>query len=301
MDKINTESILENLFDGVYYVDKDRRISYWNKGAERISGYPREEVLGSFCFANILRHTDKNGKELCEMGCPLQATINDGKSRENIFYLHHKDGHRVPVHVRVSPLRNEAGEIIGGVEIFNDMSKDPVQRELSRYIEKANIDPLLGICNRRYAKNLLQNNFYKLKKTDQSFGVIFIDLDDFKQINDQYGHEVGDQVLRMVCKSVPNGLRKADILVRWGGDEFLVILPDIDEESLSSVIARVDAFINSSFIVIEGEKIGIHASMGAVIAQKGDTQGSLIKRADQAMYEAKKMRKRNPTHTSETH
>lgn len=96
-------SILENLNDGVYYVDNDRKITYWNKSAERITGYTAEEVVGSFCYDNILQHIDEKGTQLCKNGCPLSLTISDGNIRDINVCLHHKDGYRVPIYVRSIP------------------------------------------------------------------------------------------------------------------------------------------------------------------------------------------------------
>jgi PAS domain S-box-containing protein len=122
MMPISGDTILDNLFDGVYFVDVDRRITYWNKAAERISGYSKPEVIGTSCTGNILRHIDSSGCELCLNGCPLAETIESGKSHESRIFLHHKLGYRVPISVRTSPVRDEQGKIIGAVEIFNDNS-----------------------------------------------------------------------------------------------------------------------------------------------------------------------------------
>lgn len=106
---------MDNLYDGVYFVDTERQITYWNKGAERIAGHPAAHMVGKRCYDNILNHVDENGNYLCFSGCPLAATIEDGKPREAEVYLKHADGHRVPILVRVSPIKNEAGIITGAL------------------------------------------------------------------------------------------------------------------------------------------------------------------------------------------
>ena len=117
------EELLENLFDGVYYVDTQKRITFWNKSAERITGYVKDDVIGRSCSDNILRHINENGDELCIQGCPVGRTLEDGKISDADVYLHHRNGHRVPISVRVSPVRDKKGKIIGAVEIFSDNSK----------------------------------------------------------------------------------------------------------------------------------------------------------------------------------
>jgi PAS domain S-box-containing protein len=93
------QDLLDQISDGVYFVTPQRRITYWNAGAERLTGYNAHEVLGRSCAEGILRHVDNAGQQLCLRGCPLAAVMEDGKSREALVYLQHKDGHCVPVMV----------------------------------------------------------------------------------------------------------------------------------------------------------------------------------------------------------
>ena len=97
-------SILESIGDGVYFVDRDRRISYWSQGAERITGYADDRVLGNSCADGLLMHVDDNGTSLCHDGCPLAATLADGQAREAQVYLHHCGGYRVPILLRTTPI-----------------------------------------------------------------------------------------------------------------------------------------------------------------------------------------------------
>ena len=114
------DAVLDNLSDGVYFADRKRRILYWNKGAEQITGYSAGEVLGRRCRDNLLNHCDEKGRQLCVGRCPLLATMRDGRSREAQVYLCHKSGERRPVFVRVAPVRNSVGDVVGAVETFHD-------------------------------------------------------------------------------------------------------------------------------------------------------------------------------------
>jgi PAS domain S-box-containing protein len=122
MSDIPPEKLLESLFDGVYYVDRQRRITYWNKAAERITGYSKSDVIELRCADNVLRYVDGRGRELSIEGCPMVGTMTDGNTREANVYLHPKTGHRIPISVRTSPVRDADGNIIGVVEIFRDNS-----------------------------------------------------------------------------------------------------------------------------------------------------------------------------------
>ena len=114
--------LLDNLYDGVFFVDSNKTITYWNRAAENITGYTCEDVVGKSCSDNILVHVDEKGTPLYDSGCPLQAVIEDGKSREINAFLKHLDGHMLPVLVKVNAIHDANGSIIGGIQSFNDNS-----------------------------------------------------------------------------------------------------------------------------------------------------------------------------------
>jgi diguanylate cyclase (GGDEF)-like protein/PAS domain S-box-containing protein len=288
MGKVSHEILLDSLFDGVYFVDPDKKITFWNKAAERITGYSKEEVIGSRCSDNLLRHVDENGHELCLTGCPLAATIKDGCIREAHVYLHHKQGHRVPVSVRSSPVRDEDGAVIGGVEIFSDNSNLlQILREMERLKKDAYVDELTNVGNRRFCEMTLQTRLFELKSFGVPLGLIFLDLDNFKQYNDIHGHATGDEILIMTGRTITNILRRMDSIARWGGEEFVVILPHIDVEVLQEVSERMRSFIESTYLVSGDKRFNITASIGATMALLEDTPSSIIQRADRLMYESK--------------
>jgi len=288
MHQITGEKLLDSMFDGVYFVDLNRQITYWNAAAERITGYSRGEVLGSCCADNLLRHIDSNGKELCLEGCPLAATMQDGKSREAGVFLHHALGHRVPVSVRTSPVRNDTGEIIGAVEIFSDNSSSlQILQEFERLKQAAYLDALTAVGNRRYGETTLSTRIYELQTHAASFGLLFMDIDHFKRFNDTYGHKTGDDVLVMVAKSISFSLRKMDVVARWGGEEFIVILPGATKVVSKSVAERIRILIENSFLLLGEDKVHVTVSIGATISRPDDTAETMVSRADRLMYLSK--------------
>jgi len=280
---------LDNLFDAAYVVDRDRIIIYWNKAAEELTGYSEEEVVGKSCSDDILRHVDFYGVDLCQNGCPLHKTICDGRKREAVIFLHHKQGHRVPVHVRIAPIRNQNGEIIASIEIFSNYSKTlHMIKELKRHKKESMLDALLHIGNRRYAETMFQARQLESKVTGSLFGVIFFDIDKFKAINDTYGHAMGDKVLLMVTRTVANLLEPFDIFARWGGDEFIIYLPNIHTgEDLRSIAGRIKNFVQSSFITLDDTKLSVTLSLGATLVNAEDTIESVMERTDLLMYMSK--------------
>ena len=145
------EKLLDSLFDGVYFVDNQKKIIFWNNSAENITGYTKKEVMGSSCSDNILRHIDDKGTELCIHGCPLGRTLKDGEVRDTEVYLHHKEGHRVPVHIRIAPVKNDDNEIIGASELFSNSSHQAdILKELESLKNEVLVDALTQVGNRKF-------------------------------------------------------------------------------------------------------------------------------------------------------
>ncbi|HON79538.1 MAG TPA: GGDEF domain-containing protein [Spirochaetota bacterium] len=282
------KKLIENIFDGVYYVDRGSRIAFWNKGAERITGYTASEVVGKQCSDNILRHVDDSGTELCIQGCPLRDSINDGLSREVDVYLHHREGHRVPVTVRVTPIRDEEGVVIGAVEVFSDNSRrSHVMKEMEKLREEIFIDPLTEVGNRKFADVSLSGKMEEFRSHNVPLGLLFLDIDHFKQCNDTYGHSAGDSVLVSVGRTIANVLRKLDVVCRWGGEEFIVIIPNADVNTLSLVAERIRAFVEKSWVDHNGAVLRVTVSIGGTLARDGDSIEEFVGRADRLMYESK--------------
>lgn len=280
--------MLENLYEGVYFVDEKRIITFWNKGAERITGYHADEILGRACYDNILKHVNDEGCQLCLKGCPLQATIEDGVMRETPVYLHHKAGHRVPVSVRTIPLY-DGEQVMGAVEVFTDKSEQFNQlKNLQELRTLALTDQLTGLPNRRYLDQVLETKWLEYEKLEIPFGVIFMDIDHFKIVNDTYGHDIGDEVLKMVAKTTRAALRRADVVGRWGGEEFIIVLGDADPDMVRGVSEKVRMLIENSALKLGEDSLSITVSLGVSLPAFADTLETMIKRADEKMYMSKK-------------
>ncbi len=281
------KEIFENLNDGVYYVDRDRRITFWNKGAERISGFSSDEVINTHCYDNVLMHTNDEGTQLCISGCPLLNSIHTNHINVASVYLLHKAGYRVPVSVRTVPIV-ENGEIFGAVEIFQ------VQHERMESLYNmeelktlALTDQLTALPNRRYTETFLASRISEYKALGINFGVLFMDIDRFKLFNDQYGHGVGDDVLRILAKTFTSNLRNSDFIGRWGGEEFVGICVCPDEDSLRQVAEKIRVLAEKTSIPYADQALNVSISIGATLYQAGETAEQVVKRADNLLYMSK--------------
>lgn len=287
------KEIIDNLYDGVYFVDRDRVISYWNKGAERITGYQADEILGRSCHDNILNHVTAEGEYLCTGGCPLMACMNDGEVREADVFLHHADGHRLPVLVRCAPLRDEDGAIVGAVETFSsDLGLLSARHELRELRRSVQIDALTGIGNRAHLEGRLRALIKEFERRPGEAAVLVMDIDHFKQVNDTHGHEVGDRVLRMVAATLRQNLRATDVVGRWGGEEFLAILYEVNsDDDLRRVCEKLRNLVACSRLDVAGEGVSVGVSvtlsLGATLLREEDTPATIVRRADELMYQSK--------------
>lgn len=283
------KELLDHMSDGVYFVDRNRRILYWNQGATRLTGFRPEDIVGRCCADDTLCHVDAAGKELCKNGCPLSASMQDGVSHEADVFLRDKHGHRVPVSVRVRPIRAQDGSIIGAVEVFNDISVQYAERVKADEMERlAFLDPLTLLPNRRYLEMALEAQLEKFHLQGEPFGVLVIDLDSFKSINDDYGHKYGDRALEQVGRTLSSVLRSSDVVGRWGGDEFLAILHHANAPLLGVLAERCCSLIGKASIAVDGGSlVSLSVSIGGALIRKGDTMENLVHRADELMYESK--------------
>ena len=281
-------SIVDNLADGVYYVEPDRTIRYWNHGAERLAGYQSSELAGRRCYDNILAHVDAQGNSLCHSTCPLAASMRDGESRDVTVWLRHREGYRKPVRVRTSAVRDDAGTIIGGVETFSDASAVVrAAEDADRARLEALTDDLTALPNRRMFDAAVRGRLENLARYGWGFGLLVVDIDNFKGVNDQYGHATGDAVLVGVAKTILGAVRAGDMVARWGGEEFAVLVEASDAAGLSETAERVRALVAQSEVRHDALALRVYVSVGGSLASRDDTPESLFERADGALYAAK--------------
>ncbi len=283
------KDLLSQLYEGVYVVDKSRRIIFWNDGSERISGYGASEVTNRQCHQNVLQHIDENGTLLCVNGCPLKKTLISGEINETFVYLRHKQGHRIPVNVKAIPVFDTENKIVAAIEIFTDerFQKD-VYSENQSLKDKLRIDALTNIANRSYFEYRLDVALNEAKRFGKTFGILIADIDNFKSINDRFGHDVGDEILKLVSRTLAANVKKDDFVSRWGGEEFGGVFFVDNLGDLTAIAERLRIVVErSSHILDTGEETHITISVGGAFHQKGEDSKTLFRRTDANLYHAK--------------
>ncbi len=281
------EHLMQLVSDGVYVVDRDRKVLLWNARAEEMTGRSAQDVIGNHCADRVLKHCDSSGEILCGKKCPMAATMRDGKPRSIEAYFLHKEGRRVPVEVRSSPIRDEFGAIIGCAELFTDLSdRNALLERLDTAHDHARTDPLTGIANRRYLDELLSS--IGGRRNDSDVGFIFVDIDHFKRINDTWGHDVGDRVLVQVARTIRDVVRSFDTVGRWGGEELVVIAPDTKLTEAVALAERIRAVVGQIEVDVANEMVRPTVSIGVTTLRNHECADDAMGRADQLMYESKR-------------
>ena len=283
--------ILDAISDGVYVLGPDHTIVYWSAGAERITGYAPDEVVGRRCDEDILVHTDLNGTRLCTGGCPLHDCVDTGREQSiREVFLRRKSGERLAVYVKTTAFEVEGRRY--GVEVFGEL-ESVAGKELAGRIQElsdsAVSDPLTGLFNRRYLDAALAQQFAMFKRLGSRYGVIQMDIDTLKEINDRLGHAAGDEAIRFVAGIVSDHARDMDVAARSGGDEFVIICGLATGDDLAAYGRRLVRLVRDSrFAPAVDVALRLTISAGGALVSAADAdERAALARADAAMYDAK--------------
>lgn len=272
-------TVLNHLHEGVYFVDVDRKITFWNNGAEKISGYSEAEVIHKPCYWNVLLHQDNEGHNLCDKHCPVALTLQDGVLREETLVLRHKDGYRIPVAARIFPITTPSKQIVGAVQVFSDLTIGGDQsKKLKALATLAYFDLVTGLANRRYVESRLGIMLAEYKKTLSPFGMLLVNIVGFKLLNDKYGTEIGDQVLRSVARSIAAEVGTGDIAARWDGTRFVLIIPNTKRAVLMLLAEKIKGVAMRAANSVNSDEVPLTVSIAGTINRVDDTPQELQRR-----------------------
>lgn len=282
----NYEMILDAAANGICGVDGAQRISFVNTAALKMLGYDLEEVLDR-PYREIFKASKPGTDDFEVDSCPF---FRDGAPKESFHYdelrFLRKDGTSFPVDCRSNPII-ENNLLTGAVLVFQDVTARQQAAELIRYM--ANHDSLTNLPNRNFCNKRLPQAISLAKRHGRIICLLFIDLDRFKPINDNFGHAVGDKVLRKVADRLKRLLRASDSVCRLGGDEFVILLESTDSVDGASYVAEKTIEILNEPMVVEGHRCSIGASIGiSIYPEDCEDANTMLQHADIAMYEAKK-------------
>jgi diguanylate cyclase (GGDEF)-like protein/PAS domain S-box-containing protein len=286
--------ILSSVGDGVYGVDTNGRITFMNPAARRILGISEVEALGGRPAHGAFHYAHEDGRPNPPNTCFLQQAYASGgelNAWQTVFWR--QGGEPVPVECTVFPLKI-GGRLEGSVVAFRDISERlRLEREL---MWQATHDPLTHLANRARFEQELDAEVNRLKRSDETSALLYLDLDRFKYINDTAGHAAGDQLLVEIGRQLQSRLREADILARLGGDEFAIILRNVTPDNVMAVAEGFREILEHHTFVYDNRRYKVNGSIGvALIGRASGSPGEVLANADIACHIAK-ARGRNQTH-----
>ncbi len=248
--------IFDELEEGVYFMDPLRTITYWNKGAEQISGWSAKEVIGRSCRDNILVHVGENGKSLCADACPAVESFQKGQKMSARVYLHHKLGHRVPIQVTTLPFRDAKGQVIGVFELFSDRSIRRIDREtLHEYIKHSYIDEHTGLFNKRYFRLKMASIFLEMSEREYRIGIFGVTLNDLYDVRKSRGNASAAAYEQMIIGTLRSALNNdRAMLFSWQDNQVLALVPDSFNNAMMRSSIDIKNMMEQSFIMHGNEK-----------------------------------------------
>lgn len=273
--------VLESLQTGVYLVDRDQRIVFWNEGAEKITGYKRHEVVGHLCRENLIKSEKDPRPILSDTSNTLLSALRDGKPAMANVALLHKAGHRISVRLRAVPIRNSHGSVIGAAESFeeNPAASDWDRRQ-TKLAEYGCLDQVTGILNQGMIQSRLRDTLATFSQHFVPFSILCIAVDNLDQLRKSNGMGIVAPVLRVVAQTIENSLRPTDFLGRFGDNEFLAILTECDSSEVPLVGERLRKMVGASHVEWWGNQLDLSASFGAASWLPGDDVDSLVRRGE---------------------
>ncbi len=276
--------VLDSLPVAVCAVDREGKVILWNDGAERVTGYLRQDVLGRLCTDAFLEHADMENNPLEGNALPLLETMRDGKCLTVQASLRKKTGQSVGVHVRTVPLRGDDGRMHGAAELFEEMiTKTPTDRRHNKLAVAGCVDQLTGILNHSMILARLQESLSLHKVYPVPFCALCISIDGLAKIRERFGQAAVDATLHVVAQALESALRPTDYLGRWLEQEFLAILTECNESDVGKVGDRLRKMAQRSHVNWWGDTWGVTISIGATPVQDMDTAGGMVSRAEEGM------------------
>lgn len=287
-------------------IDDQHRVTHWNRACAILTGVPACEMIG----------TDKQWRAFYDHPRPIMADmIVNGAMEAAVDEFYHGKFRRSPLiegafeaedffpafgdggrwlFFTAAPLRDVTGKVIGAIETLQDVTvrrraEEALRESEERYRLLSVTDSLTGLFNRRHLHQCLHAELERVHRYGRTLSLLVLDCDDFKRINDTRGHQEGDKVLQTLAKLIGESLRRSDRAFRYGGEEFVILLPETDAEAACILAERLrQAFAEHPVPAEEGAPINCTISVGVAEYAPGEGESAFIHRADDATYEAKR-------------
>lgn len=268
-------ALLDQLDEGVCMVDRDHRILYWNRGAERISGYFAHEVGGQFSHGDLLMQCENDGS-LGPRVAPEELAPG-GQNYESTVYLRHREGYRVLVQLQSRPIRDAQGVVVGALEVFEDAVAAAVHRR-HHLADCEYLDSSTRAATRNYGEMMLRHALEAWNTFEIPFGWLRVGLDGAQDLDSGYGHAMVEAAVKLIAATLDRNLASLDVLTRWDTAEFRVEVNRCTRSELAAAADRLRLLVRASTLEWWGDRLRVTVSVGGATAESGDTMESLEER-----------------------
>ena len=265
--------LLDQMDEGIYIVDCDRRILYWNGGAERITGYYAHEIMGRLCQGDMLMHCDESGRVLSGNECPIQEVMENGAPHEATLYMRHRHGHRIPVHIRSQAICEAGGTRVGAVEIFEEAAAHALP-DLSNLAAYDCLDET-GALKRPFGEMKARQAVEALNLFGIPFSWLRIELDEMDRLDHRYGHGMVEAAVKMIAETVTANLKTLDWLTYWDRGEFRIEARGYSLMELEDLRRTLQMLVRKSTLEWWGDPVRLTVSVTVRMVERGDTVESL--------------------------
>jgi diguanylate cyclase (GGDEF)-like protein/PAS domain S-box-containing protein len=278
---------VEDAADAIIFLNDQAYPEYINRAGIELTGYELKELQELHTEEWILAPL------VAEPGVVRYISLEDilpseRKIAEDYVFVHHQHGIWLPVHMRLVKVPDEDGLPAGYITYLKDArALMNMLDRMSELEQHALIDTLTGLPNRRNIEQEIQMRLDAFRRYEHAMALFILDIDHFKDVNDNYGHNLGDLVLRNVASVIRGSLRTPDVVGRWGGEEFVGVLAGAATNAIEDVLERIRKDVAAARLEFQGQTISVTASIGATVPMDTDTPRTCMQRADTALYTSK--------------
>jgi diguanylate cyclase (GGDEF)-like protein/PAS domain S-box-containing protein len=283
------QKLLDNMHDAVIFVDHDMHILQWNRGAERLTGVAGLSVVGQMWAPSLVDLRDEQSKRVSTAECPVARCMASGAQSLRRLTVTGRERRFILVDAHLLPVIGADGTLHGAAMLLHDVSPEATLEERCQTLhERATKDPLTQVANRSEFDRTYPQFIQAHGESRLPCSMIMCDIDHFKFINDTYGHQAGDEVLKVFGRLLKADCRAGDLVARYGGEEFVILCADCTNAAAARRAEQLRTTLDDTpHPALSGHTIT--ASFGVTEIQSGDTPDSMLRRSDRALFEAKRM------------
>lgn len=277
------EAVVNTAYDGIITIDEQQNVKLFNDAAQSMFGYSETEIIGQPLTKLLPAKYQGKHHDYVDGFKRSQVDSRPMQTRAAVQGLR-KDGSEFAIEVTISKIR--IADNVEFTAVIRDISEK--NQLLEELILSSRRDPLTELYNRRYFTELLNAEMIRSKRFERGFSILMLDIDHFKSINDRFGHTCGDAALVAFAKALTNSIREVDISCRWGGEEFLVLLPEIPKEAAMMVAEKIRKNIENLETIYNGDLIKLTVSIGLeYFSAEAIEMSHMINKVDKILYRAK--------------